>query len=214
VLSYWSFKEHRSSGGQIETLAVLPFVNESGSPDLDYLSDGLSESLINSLSRLPHLAVKARSSVFRYKGKEIDPQQAASELSVQAIINGRVIQRGDDLSLNVELVDARNGNQIWGDQYNRKLVDLAVLENQITNDISEKLRGQMTASQQKTLAKSSTDNSEAYQLYLKGRYHVLKLTLSEVQTWHFLLPTSNRSRSHICTCLRWAGRCIPLITCW
>jgi serine/threonine-protein kinase len=182
VLSYWSFKEHRSSGGQIETLAVLPFVNESGSPDLDYLSDGLSESLINSLSRLPNLAVKARSSVFRYKGKEIDPQQAASELSVQAIINGRVIQRGDDLSLNVELVDARNGNQIWGDQYNRKLVDLAVLENQITNDISEKLRGQMTASQQKTLAKSSTDNSEAYQLYLKGRYHVLKLTLSEVQT--------------------------------
>src|SRR4030095_3507187 len=95
VLSHWSFKEHRSSGGQIETLAVLPFVNESGSPDLDYLSNGLSESLINSLSRLPNLAVKARSSVFRYKGKEIDPQQAASELSVQAIINGRVIQRGD-----------------------------------------------------------------------------------------------------------------------
>ena len=181
LISYFSVKNRWFSGGQIESIAVLPFVNESGSPELDYLSDGISESLINSLSRLPNLAVKARSSVFRYKGRELDPQQAASELSVQAIVNGRVVQRGDDLTLYVSLVDARNGNQIWGDEYRRRLADLAPLQNQITNEISQRLRAQMTPAEEQKLRKASTANSEAYQLYLQGRYHVLKLTLSEVQ---------------------------------
>ena len=179
---YWSLRGRFTGTSQIETIAVLPFVNESGSADIDYLSDGLSESLINSLSKLPHLAVKARSSVFRYKGKEIDPQQAASELSVQAIVNGRVVQRGEDLTLYVSLVDARNGNQIWGDQYNRRLTDLAALQTQVTNDISQKLRAQMSPAEEQKLTKTYTANSEAYQLYLKGRFHVLRLTLAEVQT--------------------------------
>jgi len=134
-----------------------------------------------SRGQIESLAVKARSSVFRYKGRELDPQQAASELSVQAIVNGRVVQRGDDLTLYVSLVDARNGNQIWGDEYRRKLADLAPLQNQITNEISQRLRAQMTPAEEQKLRKASTANSEAYQLYLQGRYHVLKLTLSEVQ---------------------------------
>src|SRR5438128_9236272 len=103
----------------IESLAVLPFRNESGNTDAEYLSDGITESLINSLSRLPKLSVKARSSVFVYKGKEITPQQLAKDLSVQAILNGRVLQRGDQLTLSLELMDAGTGNQIWGEQYNR-----------------------------------------------------------------------------------------------
>jgi len=155
----------------INSIAVLPFQNESGDANLDYLSDGLSESLINGLSQLPKLSVKVRSSVFRYKGKEVEAQQLASELSVQAILNGRVVQRGDDLTLYLSLVDARNGNQLWGEQYNRKLTDLVSLQSEITRDVSEKLRLRLTSTEQQRLTKQGTENTEAYQAYLKGRYY-------------------------------------------
>ncbi len=112
ALGSWSFVHRSSSATQIESIAVLPFVNASGSADVDYLSDGMTESLINSLSQLPHLSVKARSSVFRYKGKEVEPQQAASALSVQAILNGRVVQRGDKLTL--YLSRAEGGEDVHG----------------------------------------------------------------------------------------------------
>jgi len=182
ALSSWSLVHRSSSSTQIESIAVLPFVNASGSPDVDYLSDGMTESLINSLSQLPHLSVKARSSVFRYKGKEVEPQQAASALSVQAILNGRVVQRGDNLTLYLSLVDGRNGNQIWGDQYDRKLTELVTLQNDIARDVSQKLQARLSGADVQKVAKTYTANAEAYQLYLKGRYHVLKLTLSEIQT--------------------------------
>ena len=182
ALSSWSLVHRFSSSTQIESIAVLPFVNASGSPDVDYLSYGMTESLINSLSQLPHLSVKARSSVFRYKGKEVEPQQAASALSVQAILNGRVVQRGDNLTLYLSLVDGRNGNQIWGDQYDRKLTELVTLQNDIARDVSQKLRARLSGADEQKVAKTYTANAEAYQLYLKGRYHVLKLTLSEIQT--------------------------------
>jgi serine/threonine protein kinase/tetratricopeptide (TPR) repeat protein len=155
----------------IETIAVMPFVNASGNIDLDYLSDGMTETLIISLSQLPHLSVKARSSVFRYKGKEIDPHQVAAELSVQAIVIGRMVQRGDELTLYLSLVDARNGNELWGEQYNRKMTDLPALQSEIARDVSQNLRFRLTGTEQQRLTKQGTQNTEAYQAYLKGRFY-------------------------------------------
>src|SRR2546430_5237651 len=172
----------RSIDIPIDSIAVLPFVNESGNSDIEYLSDGMTESLIDSLSQLPHLSVKARSSVFRYKGKEADPQRIASELSVQAILNGRVVQRGDDLTLYLSLVDARNGDQLWGEHYDRKLTDLISLQSEIARDVSSKLRVKLSSADEQRLTKSYTANTEAYELYLRGRYHVFKMKLSEAQT--------------------------------
>jgi len=178
--SYWYYRE--SSTKQISSIAVMPFINETGNADVEYLSDGMTESLINSLSQLPDLKVKARSSVFRYKGKDIDPQQAGSELSVQAILNGRVVQRGDGLTLYLSLVDARQGNQIWGENYNRKMSDIVTLQSEIARDVSNKLRVKLSRTDEQKLAKSYTANPEAYQLYLKGRYHVLRISRPEIQT--------------------------------
>jgi len=132
--------------------------------------------LINSLSQLPNLSVKARSSVFSYKGKEINSQTVGNELSVQAILNGRVIQRGDNLTLSLELIDARTGNQIWGEQYNRKLTDIVTLQTEIARDVSNKLKTKLTGADEQKVAKSYTENTEAYQLYLKGRHQLNQRT--------------------------------------
>ncbi|MEP6570543.1 MAG: protein kinase [Acidobacteriota bacterium] len=179
TFSYYRFFQPGHSS--IESVAVLPFVNDSGNSDLEYLSDGMTDSLINSLSQLPHLSVKARSSVFRYKGKELDSQRIASELSVQAILTGRVVQRGADLTLYLSLVDARTNNQLWGEQYDRKLTDIVTLQKEIALDVSNKLRVKLSGSEEQKVAKNYTANVEAYQLYLKGRFHVYKLTPPEVQ---------------------------------
>jgi serine/threonine protein kinase/Flp pilus assembly protein TadD len=168
---YWLYNYRASKPAQIESIAVLPFVNASGNADVEYLSDGITESLIDSLSQLPHLSVKARSSVFRYKGREVEPQQVASELSVQAILNGRVVLRGDDLTLYLSLVDGRAGDQLWGAEYNRKLTDLVSLQSEIARDVSQKLRARLSGADQQKLAKNYTQNPEAYQAYLKGRYY-------------------------------------------
>jgi TolB-like protein/Tfp pilus assembly protein PilF len=166
----------------IESIAVLPFVNASGNPEVEYLSDGIPEVLIISLSHLPHLSVKARSSVFRYKGKEIEPQQIAAELSVQAILNGRSVLHGDDLTLYLSLVDGRTGNQLWGEQYNRKLTDLVSLQKEIARDVSQKLRVRLSGADEQKLTKNYPEHAEAYQLYLKGRYHTAKLKPTELLT--------------------------------
>ncbi|MFL6468377.1 MAG: tetratricopeptide repeat protein [Pyrinomonadaceae bacterium] len=161
---------------QIESIAVMPFVNESGNSDAEYLSDGMTESLINSLSRLPKLAVKARSSVFHYKGKDMLPQQIGDELNVQAVLSGRVIQRSSDLTLYLSLIDARTGNQIWGEQYNRKHADLVSLQSEIARDVSQMLRVHLSGAEEQKLAKNYTKNAEAYQEFLKGRYFSGKST--------------------------------------
>ena len=166
----------RRNAVSVSSIAVLPFVNASGSDDVEYLSDGMTESLINSLSQLPHLTVKARSSVFRYKGKEIDPQKVAAELSVQAILNGRVVQRGDDLTLYLSLVDGRNGNQIWGDRYDQKLTNIVMLQSEIARDVSEKLRLKLSMDEEQRVGKKSTADAAAYQHYLKGRFYLLQYT--------------------------------------
>ena len=161
----------RKNNAAIQSIAVLPFVNESGNADVEYLSDGITESLINSLSQLPNLSVKARSTVFHYKGKDVTPQQVGSELSVQAVLNGRFVQRGDQLTLSLELVDARTGNQIWGEQYNRTTADLVSLQSEIARDVSNKLRVKLSGTDEQKLTKNYTANPEAYQLYLKGRFY-------------------------------------------
>jgi TolB-like protein/Tfp pilus assembly protein PilF len=155
---------------QIESIAVMPFVNESGNADLDYLSDGMTESLINSLSTLPNLSVKARNTVFRYKGKEVDEKKVGQELSVQAVLFGRFIQRGDDLTLFLSLVESGTGNALWGEQYDRKMQDLSALRNDIVRDVAQKLRTRLSNADTTNLTKDYTANAEALRLYFLGRY--------------------------------------------
>jgi TolB-like protein/DNA-binding winged helix-turn-helix (wHTH) protein/Tfp pilus assembly protein PilF len=165
----------------VGSLAVLPFVNESGNSEVEYLSDGMTESLINSLSQLANLSVKARSTVFRYKGKNLEPQQVGSELKVQAVLNGRVMQRGEQLALGLELVDVRTGNHIWGEQYNSKLSDLMTLQSEIARDVSNKLRLKLSGADERKVTRSYTANAEAYQLYLRGRFFWDKRTPPSMQ---------------------------------
>ena len=174
------FNNRSTAAPPIESIAVLPFVNESGDGTIEYLSDGMTESLINSLSQLPRLAVKARSSVFRYKGKDVTPQQIGSELNVQAILSGRVIERDSNLTLYLELVEASTGNRIWGERYERKLTDLVSLQNEIAYDVSNKLKTKLSGAEQNTLAKNYTENTEAYRLYLQGRFYWNKRTAKDL----------------------------------
>ncbi|MFN2513927.1 MAG: protein kinase [Pyrinomonadaceae bacterium] len=160
----------------VNSLAVLPFVNATADPNTEYLSDGITESLINNLSRLPRMKIMSRSSVVSYKGKETDVQTISRELGVEAVLMGRITQRGDELSISVELVDARDNSHIWGEQYNRRLSDILAVQEAISREVSEKLRVQLTGEEQKRLSKAATENPEAYQLYLKGRYHLSKRT--------------------------------------
>ena len=182
LAAYAYFSSSRGRvGGAKNSIAVLPFHNESGDPDVEYLSDGMTESLINSLSPLPNLAVKARSTVFRYKGKDADPQKVGSELNVQAVLSGRVVQRGDDLTLSLELVDVGTGDQIWGEQYNRRVTDLVTLQREVARDVSGKLKVKLSGADEQKVAKNYTQDTEAYQLYLKGRYHWNKRTPQGIQ---------------------------------
>ena len=154
----------------IESIAVMPFVNESGNADLEYLSDGMTETLIGSLSQLPNLNVKARSSVFRYKGKTIDAKTIGKELSVQALLNGRVMQRGDQLTLSLELVNADTENVIWSGQYNRKQSELVTLQSDVAREVSSKLKTRLSGTDAQKLTRIYTTDSEAYQFYLKGKF--------------------------------------------
>ena len=171
----------RGRSEMIDSVAVLPFANASADPDTDYLSDGITEGLINSLSQLPNLRVTSRNSAFRYKGKTVDPTAVGRELSVRAVLTGRIVQHGDDLSISTDLVDAQRDRELWGERYTRKISDLPVVQEEISTEISTKLRLRLTGEERKRLKKGSTENSEAYQLYLKGRYFWNKRTPSNTQ---------------------------------
>lgn len=154
----------------IDSVAVLPFVNVSDNPETEDLSDGITQGAIYSLSQLPQLKVVSRNSVFRYKGREINVQAVGRELGVRAVLTGRVVRRGDDLSVSVELVDTRDGRVLWGKQFLRRLPDILTLQSEMAKEISESLRLRLSGEDERRLAKRYTDNAEAYQLYLKGRY--------------------------------------------
>jgi TolB-like protein len=182
AVGLFGFRYYSSTGrAQINSIAVMPFVNDSGNPDVEYLSDGMTETLIRSLSQLPGLNVKARSSVFRYKGKDASVQAIGKELGVQAMLNGRVTQRGDQLVLNLELIDPSTENVIWTDSYDRKASDLVSLQNEIARDVSARLKLKLSGAEQQRLSKNYTTDPEVYRLYLQGRYYWNKRTKSEVE---------------------------------
>ena len=159
----------------IASLAVLPLANVGGDPNLDYLSDGLTESLIDRLSQLPDLRVVSRSAVFRYKGTSVDPQQAAHALNVEVVLTGQIVHRGDALSIKMELVSASDNSHLWGNDYERKLTDALMVQQEIVREVSGRLRPSL-ASNMQTLDRRSTQNPAAYQLYLRGRYFWNKRT--------------------------------------
>ena len=169
-----------ASTEQIDSIAVLPFENRSGNADTDYLSDGLADSLIYRLSQLPNLKVSPTSSVMRYKGKEMDVAQIAKELEVDAVMSGRLVQRGDDLSISVQLIDARSKKLIWAEQYDRKMADLLATQREIATTITQKLQLKLAGDEAKGITKKYTDSNEAYQLYLRGRYSFAKRTKDEM----------------------------------
>jgi serine/threonine protein kinase/Flp pilus assembly protein TadD len=160
----------------IDSLAILPLANASADPQMEYLSDGITESIINSLAQLPKLRVVPSSTVLRYKGHAVDPQQAGSELNVRAVLTGRVQQLANALIVKTELIDVANNAQLWGEQYRRQLTDIFALQDEISQEISQQLRLQLTGEEKKKLVKRYTDNLEAYDLYLRGRYYTNKRT--------------------------------------
>lgn len=177
--AYYFFAVERSPG--IDSLAVLPFVNAGSDPNLEYLSDGIAEMLINDLSQLPKLRVTARSTAFHYKNREFDPEKMGRELHVKAVLTGRVVERAGNLSIQVDLLDASNGSELWGRQYSETLSDILVVQEEIARQISEKLRLRLTGEDKKRLARHPTENTEAYQLYLKGLYHWNRRTAGDLQ---------------------------------
>ena len=175
-----NFLSHKNSAS-IQSIAVMPFVNGTGNADIEYLSDGMTETLISSLSQLPNLNVKPRSSVFRYKGKETSPQAIAKELSVQAILTGRVVQRGEELSLFVELIDVALDKVVWSQQYNRKQTELVTLQTEVARDVSGRLKSKLSGEDEAKVTKTYTTNPDAYQLYLRGRYYWNKRTAENIK---------------------------------
>ena len=167
-----------SSGdwGRIGSIAVLPFENRSGSPDADYLSDGLADSLIYRLTQLPDLKVSPTNSVMRYKGAPTDVAQIANDLNVDAVMSGRLVQRGDDLNISVQLTDARSQKLIWAEQYDRKMSDLLATQREIAATIADKLQLKLAGDQTKGITKKYTTSNEAYRSYLEGRFYWNKRT--------------------------------------
>jgi serine/threonine protein kinase/tetratricopeptide (TPR) repeat protein len=173
---YFSLRT-RSDTKKINSIAVLPFVNATSDANNEYLSDGLTESLISTLSQLPDLKVMARSTVFKFKGKEDDPRQIGQSLQVAAVLTGRITQHGDELNISADLVNATDGSELWGSQYARKLADITQVQSDITRDISNRLRIHLSGSEQQHVGQAGTTNPEAYRLYLEGR-----------QLWHRRTP--------------------------
>ena len=171
VLLIWVASVYLYPHKAIDSIAVLPFVTTTGDPNVEYLSDGVTEGVINSLSQLRQLRVMARTTVFHYKGRDSDPQKVGRDLNVRAVLTGTFVQHGDSVRVQTELVEVSNGSQIWGEQYDRKMADISTVQQEIARDISDKLRLRLTGEESKRLNKKATQSGEAYDLYLKGRYY-------------------------------------------
>jgi eukaryotic-like serine/threonine-protein kinase len=179
ALGTWYLRSGRTAT-QIDSIAVLPFTNGGGDANTDYLSDGITESLIGNLAHVPQLKVKSRNSVFHYKGKDVDVQKVGNELGVSALLSGRVVPRGDTMEVSAELTDVRDNTEIWGQHYSAKSANIISLQQQIASEIAEKLRPKISSSERQQVTKQGTQNPEAYELYLKGRYYWNKQTLSDI----------------------------------
>jgi len=165
----------------VDSIAVIPFMNQDRDPNSEWISDGLTESIINNLTQLPNLKVIARSSVFRYKGRETDPIAVGKELGVRAVLTGRLMHRGDTMLISAELIDIRDNKQLWGDQYERKLADMLSVQREIAREITNNLRPTLSGVDQSRMDKQYTANAEAFQLYLKGRFYWNKRTAPDLQ---------------------------------
>jgi serine/threonine protein kinase len=176
----WHMRSGRTA--QIDSVAVLPFTNGGGDANTDYLSDGITESLIASLTHVPQLKVKSRNSVFRYKGKEVDMQKVGNDLGVSALVSGRLTPHEDTVEVSTELTDVRDNTEIWGQHYSGKSADIISLQQQVASDIAEKLRSKLSTSEKQQITKQGTQNPEAYELCLKGRYYWNKQTPSDIAT--------------------------------
>jgi serine/threonine protein kinase/Tfp pilus assembly protein PilF len=174
----WYVRSGRAT--QIDSIAVLPFTNGGRDANTDYLSDGITESLIGNLTHVPELKVKSRNSVFRYKGKDVDMQKVGNELGVSALVSGRVVPRGESIEVSAELTDVRDSTEIWGQHYSGKSADIISLQQQIAGDIAAKLRSGLNSSEKQQVTKQGTQNPDAYELYLKGRYYWNKQTPSDI----------------------------------
>ena len=181
--AYFGYSRYYTGGGgAIRSVAVLPFQNAGGDPDMEYLSDGISENIINSLSQLSNVRVVARTTMFTFKGKEADPRAVGRQLGVDAVLTGKVVQRGDALSIQADLLNVTDGSQTWGEQYNRRLTDLMALQGEIARDVSNKLRLKLSGADEQKLAKTYTANPDAHQLYLKGLFYRNKFNLIYTET--------------------------------
>ena len=149
----------------------MPFINESGNEEIEYLTDGMTETLINNLSKIEELSVISRNSVFRYKGKEILPKKIGEELNVRTLLMGRVTQKGEEITLSLELIDAGKETTLWGEQYNSKTGNLLGLQKEMTRNVSNRINPKLNKIEKEKLAKEYTTDSKAYQAYLKGRFH-------------------------------------------
>jgi serine/threonine protein kinase/TolB-like protein len=178
---FW-YLRGKTATSQIGSIAVIPFATSGGNADTDFLSDGLTESLIASLAHVPDLKVKSRNSVFRYKGKEVDVEKVGKELTVDALLTGRVVQRGDTIQVSADLTNVQDNTEIWGGQYERKAADIISLQQQIASDLAGKLRSKMSGAEKQQVSKQGTQNPEAYQLYVRGRYYWNKRTGADLQT--------------------------------
>jgi len=178
------YTSSKQSGAESPTksIAVLPFDNQNRDPNTDYLSDGIPESIINSLSQLPQLRVMARSTVFSYKGKDVDPRKVGNDLGVRAVLMGRLIQQGDNLAIRTELVNVADGTELWGQQFNRKLADVFAVQEEIAREISEKLRLKLSGAERQQLAKRPTDNLKAFQYYMQGQSSAQRRTREDLLT--------------------------------
>jgi TolB-like protein/Flp pilus assembly protein TadD len=187
------YTSSKQTGAELpaQSIAVLPFDNQNRDPNTDYLSDGIPESIIHSLSQLPQLRVMARSTVFSYKGKDVDPRKVGSDLGVGAVLIGRLIQQGDNLAIRTELVNVADGTELWGQQYNRKLADVFAVQEEIAREISEKLRLKLSGAERQQLGKRPTENLKAFQYYMQGR-----------------LFTSRRTREDLLTAIRYCEKAI------
>ena len=180
-LAWHSLRPRSPNAAPIRSIAVLPFANASKDPEMDYLSEGLSEEITNALSRLPNLQVMARSTVSRYKSREDDPQGVGRDLHVDTVMTGRVVEHGSELDVTTELVDVATGAQLWGERYTRGAKDASLLQAAITRDVATELRPQLSGKERESLAKVGTNDAEAYRLYLKGRYHYEKWTPEDLK---------------------------------